>query len=398
LIVRLGGVRLRVGQYKDGSVPLMRYDYTEWDGSEFIDQQKLMEFFGQVMDFVLQYGQQALDAMEQLDEEQAAMLEQLVEQGMLDKMKGRYRLTPKAVNAMERKALMEVFADLAGGGRDSHDSPQRGRGGDRIEGTRPYEFGDPVSEVDLHATLKNALARNAAGTAFQLSEEDIELYLSECRTDCSVALLLDMSGSMARFGRFFQAKKVAMAMHALIRQRFCNDTLDVVGFASTAEPVDETRLPLLMPRKVTIFDYQVSMRVPLKEADRAPQHFTNLQMGLRLARQTLARRGGANKIIFVITDGEPTAHIEGDELVLLYPPDRKTTAATLTEALSVTRSGHRIATFALIDDYYHMDWVGFVDQLTKLTRGVSFYCGSGDLAGCIMESYLSGKKRKTYIS
>ncbi|MCG3180409.1 MAG: hypothetical protein BIFFINMI_02769 [Phycisphaerae bacterium] len=376
----------------------MQYDYTEWDGSEFVDQQKLMEFFGQVMEFVLQYGQQALDAMERLDPEQAEMLQQLVEQGLLEKVKGRYRLTPKAVSMMERKALMEVFANLSAGTRDAHDTPHAGHGGERTEGSRPYQFGDPVSELDLTATLKNALARNGANCPIQLNESDLELYLSQCKTSVSLAILLDMSGSMARFGRFFQAKKVAMAMHALIRQRFSDDTLDIVGFYSTAEPIDETRLPLLTPKRVTVFDYQVSMRVPLAEADRAPQHFTNLQMGLRLARQALARRGGENKIIFVITDGEPTAHVEGDELVLLYPPDRKTTATTLTEALAVTRAGCRIATFALIDDYYYMDWVGFVDQMTKLTRGVSFYCGSGDLAGCIMESYLSGKKRKTFIS
>lgn len=376
----------------------MKFSYTEWDGSEFIDQQKLMQFFGQVMDFVLQYGQKALDAMEHLDPEQAELLEQLLEQGLLEKVRGSYRLTPKAVSAMQRKALMEVFARLAPGSRDGHDSPQSGRGDERLEGTRPYQFGDPVSEIDLTATLKNAMVRNAAGCPIQISEEDFELYLSEAKTSVSLVILLDMSGSMARFGRFFQAKKVAMAMHALLRQRFPNDTVDVIGFYSTAEKIDEGKLPLLMPKKVTIFDYQVSMRVPLGDAEHAPQHFTNLQAGLRMARQTLSRRGGDNKLIFIVTDGEPTAHIEGDDLVLLYPPDRRTTAATLNDALTLTRNGVRIATFALIDDYYHMDWVGFVDQLTKLTRGVSFYCGSGDLASCIMESYLSGKRKKAYIA
>ncbi len=376
----------------------MRYDYTEWDGSEFVDQRKLMEFFGQVMDFVLQYGQKALDAMEHLDEEQARMLQQLLEQGLLEKAKGRYRLTPRAISAMESKALMEVFSRLAPGSRDAHTGPDPGAGGERIEGSRPYQFGDTISEVDLTATLKNALRRNSDGCPIKLHEQDLELYLSECRTSVAVAILLDMSGSMARFGRFFQAKKVAMAMHALIRQRFVNDTVDVIGFYSSAEIVEETRLPLLMPKPVTVFDYRVSMRVPMAEASKAPQHFTNLQMGLRVARKALARRGGENKLVFIVTDGEPTAHVEGNDIVLLYPPDPRTTAATLSEALTLSRTGVRVATFALIDDYYYMDWVGFVEQLTRLTRGVSFYCSSGDLAGCIIESYLSGKKKKAYIS
>jgi uncharacterized protein with von Willebrand factor type A (vWA) domain len=140
-----------------------------------------------------------------------------------------------------------------------------------------------------------------------------------------------------------------------------------------------------------------------------PLHFTNLQLGLRLAQQRLSRRGAANKQIFIITDGQPTAHVAantssggapgtGEMLYLLYPPTEETAMVTLKEAMRCQQRGIRLATFALIEDYWGMDWVGFVDQMTKLTRGVSFYCGSGDLAGCIMESYLSGKKRKTYIS
>ena len=62
------------------------------------------------------------------------------------------------------------------------------------------------------------------------------------------------------------------------------------------------------------------------------------------------------------------------------------------------KDGCRIATFALIEDYWGMDWVSFVDQLTKLTKGVAFYTSSGELASCVMESYLSGRKKKAYIA
>jgi hypothetical protein len=137
-----------------------------------------------------------------------------------------------------------------------------------------------------------------------------------------------------------------------------------------------------------------SLKVPIDQIDKAPQHFTNLHMGLQLARRILRKRTSENKQIFIITDGQPTAHVEGDFVYLLYPPDPRSTVATLKEAVLAVREGCRISTFALIEDYWGMDWVGFVDQLTKLTKGVAFYTSSGELASCIMESYLSGRKKE----
>ena len=123
-----------------------------------------------------------------------------------------------------------------------------------------------------------------------------------------------------------------------------------------------------------------------------------MHLGLLHARRLLARRGGMNKQVFIITDGEPTAHVQGEYVHLIYPPHERTMVATLSEALLLARQGIRFATFALIDDYYQMDWVQFVDQLTKLTRGVAFYCTGGSLADCILESYLSGRRRRTFIA
>lgn len=211
-------------------------------------------------------------------------------------------------------------------------------------------------------------------------------------------ILLDMSGSMGRWNRFTQAKRCAMAMYALIRQRFALDTVDLVGFYSGAQVIHENKLPLLMPKQVSMFDPEIRLKVPLDRLDNAPQHFTNLQLGLMTARRILARRGGANKQVFIITDGQPTAHVQGDHAYLLYPPDPTTTMATLSTALTLAKQGVRFSTFALIDDYFYMDWVSFVDRLTKLTRGVAFYCTSENLTQCVMESYLSGKKTKEFLS
>jgi len=392
----------------------MKYFYGEYDGSEFPTQDKLFGF-DQLMQFIMQYGEQALKALEQMmqnpkDDEQSDLLDQLMKEGMLDKDgKGRLRLTPRSITKMQRRALMEVFANLRQGQRDGHEKVTPGQGGERIEGTKPYQYGDPVSELDLHQTLHNALTRHGLpqkqleGPGHQrarikFDERDFELHLHEGVTSCSTVVLLDMSGSMMRYGRFMSAKKVAMAMQALVRGKFPQDSIDFVGFYSGAARIPEIALPLAMPKPVTIYDYQVRLRVPINQLDKAPQHFTNLHMGLQLARRILQKRTAENKQIFIVTDGQPTAHVEGDFVYLLYPPDPKSTVATLKEAVLAVREGCRISTFALIEDYFGMDWVGFVDQLTKLTKGVAFYTSSGELGNCIMESYLSGRKKKTHIA
>ena len=401
----------------------MKYFYGEYDGEEFPTQDQLFGF-DQLMQFILEYGDQALKAIEQMlknskDEAQSEMLEQLLKEGMLDKDgKGKLRLTPKAITRMQQKALVEVFANLKTGQREGHQKVTPGLGGERIEGTKPYEFGDPVSELDIHQTLHNALSRHglpnsksAAGgqppqgqgafgpnSKIRFDEKDFELHLHEGTTSCSTVVLLDMSGSMMRYGRFLSAKKVAMAMQALVHGRFPQDTIDFVGFYSGASRIPESMLPLTMPKPVTVYDYQVRMKVPIDQLDRAPQHFTNLHMGLQMARRVLRSRASENKQIFVITDGQPTAHVEGNFVHLLYPPDPRSTVATLKEAVLAVREGCRISTFALIEDYWGMDWVSFVDQLAKLTKGIAFYTSSGELASCVMESYLSGRKKKSYIA
>src|SRR3954467_13760577 len=230
----------------------MKYFYGEFDGEEFPTQDKLF-VFNQLMQFILQYGDQALKAMEQMmqdpkNEQQSDLLEQLLKEGMLDKDgQGKLRLTPRAISKMQRKALMEVFANLRNGTRDGHEKVTPGLGGERIEGTKPYQYGDPVSELDLPTTLHNALTRHGLpqqGVKIKFDERDFELHLHEGVTSCSTVVLLDMSGSMMRYGRFLAAKKVAMAMQALVRGKFPQDSIDFVGFYSGANKIPEIALPL----------------------------------------------------------------------------------------------------------------------------------------------------------
>ncbi|MFI5380006.1 MAG: VWA domain-containing protein [Tepidisphaerales bacterium] len=387
----------------------MRYFYGEFDGSEFPTPDKLFGF-DQLMQFILQYGEQAMRAIEEMlrdpkNNVQSELLAKLIEDGLIEKdANGKVHLTPRAVSRVQIKALGEVFEGLRQGQREGHVKITAGHGGDRIEGTRPYQYGDDVSEIDLHETLRNALRRHglpapgAAGPLIRVAEHDFEMHLHEGTTNCSTVVLLDMSGSMMRAGRFLAAKKVSLAMQALVRGRFPQDSLDFVGFYSGAGRIPEALLPLAMPKPVSIYDYEVRLRVKLDQIEDAPQHFTNLHMGLQMARRLLKRRPAENKQVLIITDGQPTAHVEGDYVYLLYPPDERSTVATLKEAALAVRDGIRISTFALIEDYWGMEWVGFVEQLTRLTKGISFYTNSESLASCVMESYLTGRKKKMYIA
>ncbi|MEM6314193.1 MAG: VWA domain-containing protein, partial [Planctomycetota bacterium] len=340
----------------------MKYSYGEFDGEAFPTPDSLFDT-GNLMDFLLQHGEDALDALQNMMENQEDpniqdLIEQLLKEGMLEQDgDGKLRMTPRAVTRMQQKALEEVFKNLQRGQREGHEKVTPGHGGERIDGTKVYQYGDPVSEVDLHATIHNALQRNGLPNAdksgagrIKFDERDMELHLREGVTSCSTVVLIDQSGSMMRYGRYLSAKKVALAMQALVRQRFPQDTIDFVGFYSGAKRVPEMQLPLLMPKPVTIYDSTVRVRVPKDQLDAGPQHFTNLHMGLQLARQILRRRGAENKQIFIITDGQPTAHVEGEFVYLLYPPDPRSTAATLKEALICTKEDCRIATFALVED------------------------------------------------
>src|SRR5215475_12877817 len=212
----------------------MKYFYGEYDGEPFPTQDQLFGF-NQLMDFIMQYGEQALRAIEKMmndpsNPEQSDLLEQLLKEGLLDKDgKGRLRLTPKAVTRMQRRALMEVFTNLRQGNREGHEKVTPGQGGERIEGTKPYQYGDPVSELDLHQTIHNALTRHGIpqkGGRIKFDEHDFELHLHEGTTSCSTVVLLDMSGSMMRYGRFHSAKRVAMAMQSLVRGKFPQDSID----------------------------------------------------------------------------------------------------------------------------------------------------------------------------
>lgn len=396
----------------------MKHTYGPYDGKPFLSPDELFPS-QQLIEFILQYGDQAMEALQNLEnEDEQDLIQQMIEAGLLEEVTDengntQLKLTARMVHGMQHQSLLQVFEHLKRGNRDGHATQQAGKTSERTEGSRPYNFGDPLSDLDLNATLRNALTSRIeeqpvgkSALPLKLGMNDFVVHETEGRADCATVMLIDLSGSMYRYGRFLQAKRVSLGMAELIRQRYPQDTLDFVSFYSLAERVPERDVPLIMPKPVSIRDYQVRLRTPLAQADPStlPLHFTNLQLGLREARRILRKSGAANKQVFIITDGQPTAHVEPspetgeDMLYLLYPPDERTADATLKEAMLCAQSGIRFASFALIEDYWGMDWVDFIERLTRLTRGTAFYCASDDLSSTVIESYLSGKKQKSFIS
>lgn len=393
----------------------VRYTFSEYDGEQgrFLAPDDLFPHPA-LVEFILQHGQQALDALPDGDEQIQAIIDEMIEAGLLEQTEGGgLRLTPRMLRGMQHRSFLEIFRNLRPGVRDGHATQDPGRAGERTEGTKPYQWGDPLSDIALGETMRNAMRRlSAAARAssapadapvfpIRLRDEDFELHNVEAQADTALVILIDLSGSMMRYGRHVAAKRVAMGMRALVRSKFPLDTVEFIGFSSVAEPIAEADLPLVMPKPITTREWQVRVKIPLKDAAKTHPHFTNLHHGLRMARARLARRGAANKQLFIITDGEPTAHLSGksnETLNLIYPPARQTAEATLEEAFACHQQGIRLSTFALIEEYQGMEWVGFVDQLTRLTRGVAFYCTAGDLGATIMESYLSGKRQKKPLS
>jgi uncharacterized protein with von Willebrand factor type A (vWA) domain len=174
------------------------------------------------------------------------MAENLERQGYIRKSRDKLELTARGIRKIAQRAMQDIFASLRRDQFGKHDMTRRGYGGQRLEETKPYEFGDPF-EVHLPRTVMNAVQRTAAQTPLRLLPQDFEVYSSESLSRCATVLLLDMSGSMERFSRFASAKKVALALDALIRLQFPRDTLHIVGFFTYAQEIKFEDLPYLKP-------------------------------------------------------------------------------------------------------------------------------------------------------
>jgi uncharacterized protein with von Willebrand factor type A (vWA) domain len=308
------------------------------------------------------------DAARSLDRlaELARMLE---EAGLIENKEGRYELTPKGIRRIGSNALSDLFRKLTKDKMGQHQLDRLGVGHERAYETKAYEFGDPFN-LEIHRTIRNAIRRTGGGTPVRLHPDDFEIERTENVTKSSTVLMLDLSLSMPMRDNFLAAKKVAMALHSLISSQFPRDYLGIVGFSEVARVLKAEQLPEVS------WDFVYG---------------TNMQHAFLLSRQLLAKQTGTKQII-MITDGEPTAHIEADGQVFFnYPPVPETVEATLREVARCTRDGIRINTFMLDANSYLKS---FVERLTQMNRGRAFFTTPETLGDYVLVDFLEDKREQ----
>ena len=310
-------------------------------------------------------GDDARKELEQLED----LAKQLEDAGYLQRKGDRLELTPAGVRKVGDKALKELFANLRRGRGGQHDLHERGGGGELADDTKPYEFGDPF-ELHLHKTVMNAVERQGRGTPVRIGVEDFEVVRTERTTTAATVLLIDLSRSMALFGSFSAAKKVAIALDALVRTKYPRDFFKVVGFGGYAMEIKSEDLPTLTW---------------------SGGSGTNMQHALATARKMLSPHKEATKQIFMITDGEPTAHMEGGHPYFSYPPSYRTLNETMREAKRCTAEGITINVFMLDNSHYLLD---FVDRLVRINNGRALYSTPDDLGQYILVDYLSNRTKR----
>ncbi len=320
-------------------------------------------------------GDNAVRDLDALDD----LARRLEAAGYLTRDGDRLELTPRGTRRIGQQVLDDLFARLERDAFGGHRIDRAGRGGEREEATKPYEFGDPF-HLDLRGTLTNALARaeNAPAArasrgdrAVHLAPADFEVFRTEQTTRTATVLLVDMSRSMLLRGCFLAAKKVAVALDTLIRTQYPRDHLSVIGFAYYAREIRPGALP-----ELTWHGYEYG---------------TNLQHGLLLARRILARQAAANREIVVITDGEPTAHFEGGQVEFSYPPTRRTISETLREVQRCTKEGITINTFMLERSRALAE---FVAHMTRLNRGRAFYATPERLGEYVLVDFVGRRSKR----
>jgi uncharacterized protein with von Willebrand factor type A (vWA) domain len=325
-------------------------------------------------------GRQAVDDMEALRQ----IERELERQGYLTSNEGKLELTPKAVRRLGDTALRKVFAQLAEGGFGDHDQHDVGQAGELTGSTRPWRFGDE-QPIDTAVTVRNALLRggvpglaakdDAAGetrTAVRLSVNDFEIGETERRASAAVCLLVDLSYSMALRGTWSAAKQTALALYSLIRTRFPQDSLQVVGFSNYARELRETDLAGLGWDMV---------------------QGTNLHHALVLAGRFLDRRPEHNPIVLIITDGEPTAHLRRDgNYSFDWPPSPETLELTLAEVDKMTRRRATLNIFMLADDERLSS---FVDEVARRNGGRVLRALADSLGEYVVSDFLRSRRERT---
>ena len=308
-------------------------------------------------------GRQAVDDVEAL----RRIERELQRQGYLNRSGGQLELTARAVRRLGATALRRVFSVLDSGGRGTHDVRDAGAAGEPTGSSRGWEYGDE-QPLEVVRTVRNAVLRAGPGPV-KLAVEDFEVIETERRTSATVALLVDLSYSMALRGTWGAAKSTALALHSLVTTAYPQDKIEIIGFSNYARVISPTELAGLSWDMV---------------------QGTNLQHALMLARRHLDRYRDGEPVIMVVTDGEPTAHLSRDgHPEFAWPPLPETLAVTLAEVERCTRRGATINVFMLDEE---PALVRFVDELARRNGGRVFSPRPERLGEYVVSDYLRARR------
>ena len=363
----------------------MRFDYSKWQGPRpedvaFIKQ--LMEIYRNLL---LQTGgdaDEALRWMEHFGEQYGFFsdnfgvddFKKLLEKtGEVQRTPSGFQITPRGEKRIRQDSLNEIFSTLQAGGAGDHRTPTAGKGGERLSETKPWQFGDSLSDLDSLTSMSNAV-RNHGIDEFQLTEDDLEVFESEHLSACATVLMVDISHSMILYGedRITPAKKIALALTQLIQTRYPKDTLDVVLFGDDA------------------------LQVPLKDLMKiqAGPYHTNTKAGLQLAQRILNSRKGVNKQIFMVTDGKPSAIREFGRLYKNpFGLDPKIVNKTLEEASFCRKKRITITTFMLATDVPLLE---FVRKLTELNHGRIYETDPNNLGAYVFRDFVRNRRKRLH--
>ena len=314
-------------------------------------------------------GEEAREILEQLKQ----LLELLEEAGYLEKKGNAWELTPRGNRRIGEKALAEIYANLKRQNFGKHNVPETGRYGDRADDTKLYEFGDPF-HLNLKETISNAILRTAPEGGPQvpvnLTPDDFEVFRSETLTQTATVVMLDLSWSMALRGSFQAAKKVAMALNNLIRMQYPRDSLYLIGFSAYARELKADQLPYVRWDETVLG--------------------TNMHHALLIAQQLLAKHKVGTRQIIMITDGEPTAHLEQGRSYFAYPPSPITIRETLKEVRHCTKKDIVINVFMLDRSYYLKE---FVDRVARINGGRVFYSQPDELGEYVLHDFVTHRRK-----
>ncbi len=379
-----------------------RYPFSGEESISYTEALKLMEMLQKMDKLEKQFRDsrynRSLDSVDErlvrelLGDESAQELERLrsitrilEEAGYIRWKDNRYELTPRGMRKIGQRALEDIFAQLKKDRVGGHNLRLKGSGGERIDETKKFEFGDDF-QLHLQRTIMNALYREPRMPPLKLSTEDFEVFRTEQLTRSATVLMLDLSLSMPMRGNFEAAKRVAIALDNLIRSQYPKDSLYIVGFSSYARQIKKEDLAYMSWDE---FD-----------------PYTNMQHGLYLARKLLSKERCTNKQIILISDGEPTAHLEGGRLYFQMPPSLRTLQLTLREVRNCTQKGIVINTFMLEGGRFRGGFRGgfyggfrdefhtaFVTQMARINKGRVFFTSADRLGEYLLVDYISNKKK-----